>query len=239
MKTLAGKKAFIGGLRISDGTVDRRREARTVLAEVDLLLSAVSGSLADAGVKDENREAMSVVLGIDEAIDGIKAGFFKGIVADGPMGASPVIFPYTSPNAIAARVTIAFAIKGEDMTFASGPLSFLKALSYGSFLVSNGFSGTVLVCGVTGGKAASIVVSDVKGGVAISEALEYRTADGCAGRITSMAETFALFKEAYKSAASGSASHVTVEDRWGNGIRLLVTAGTALNTEDGFAGIQA
>lgn len=239
MNALTCKNVFIDGFRISDGTEAPGREARTVLTEVDLLLSAVSGSLIDAGVKEAEREAMSVVLGIDDAIDGIKAEFFKGVVADGPLGASPVVFPYTSPNAIAARVTIAFAIKGEDMTFASGPLSFLKALSYGSFLVSNGFAGRVLVCGVTGGKAASAVVGGTNGGVVISEVLEYRTAVAGTAGITSMAETFVLFTDAYESAVSGGGSHVKAEDMSGNGIGLLFTAEASRKTEKSFGGIRA
>jgi 3-oxoacyl-(acyl-carrier-protein) synthase len=90
---------------------------------------------------------MAVVFGGDEAIDGLKEEYFRGVIAHGAIGASPLLFPYTSLNAITAQITIAFGIKGEDMTIAAGPVSFLRALVYACELLKESVVDFALVGG--------------------------------------------------------------------------------------------
>jgi 3-oxoacyl-(acyl-carrier-protein) synthase len=64
------------------------------------------------------RTDTGIYIGIDNAIEGIKDEFFKNILTDGVEGSSPLLFPFTSPNALAAQLSIVFDIRGESITFA-------------------------------------------------------------------------------------------------------------------------
>ncbi len=51
-------------------------------------------------------EEPGVAFGVEEAIDGVKARYYAALLKDGPLGASPVAFPLTTPNTLAARLAI-------------------------------------------------------------------------------------------------------------------------------------
>lgn len=191
---------------------------RTLLDAERLMLGSISASIAGCGLSRPDIERAGIIAGIDNAIDKVKESYFKGVVKDGPLGASPLFFPYTSPNVLAARATIHLGIKGPDITIVSGPLSFLKAVSYAYCLVSSGRIDLAIVAGVTEGIAASVVLGLDKSERFITGAVESR-ADGVEEITTShsMSKTFSIFDGALSGRVDAT---VEAADRSGNMVRL-------------------
>ncbi len=95
----------------------RIRLRRFVTALEQLTIAAVGSALDDAGISFPVGDAgIGIYIGIDDAIEDIKDEYFQYIVDEKILGASPLLFPYTSPNALAAQASIAFDIRGESLT---------------------------------------------------------------------------------------------------------------------------
>lgn len=94
-------------------------------------------------------EGIGVAIGVDEGIDGIKARYYQEVVADGPLGASPLGFPFTTPNTIAARISILFGLRGESHTLCGGSLSGAQAIGLAIETLREGRSEAVLAGGAT------------------------------------------------------------------------------------------
>ena len=109
---------------------------------------------------EKNSSSVGIVLGVDEGIDSCKAQFFYGLISEGSDGVSPILFPFTSPNAITAQVSIAFGIRGENITVANGRLSSGKAIAYSIDLLTLGKVDTIITGGVTHHCAAILVLED-------------------------------------------------------------------------------
>ncbi len=94
-------------------------------------------------------EDIAVTLGVEEGIDGIKARYYAGVLKDGPLGASLLAFPLTTPNTIAARLAILFDLRGESLTLGGGSLSGAHAIGLALQAIHEGRSAKVLAGGVT------------------------------------------------------------------------------------------
>ncbi|MBI3398276.1 MAG: hypothetical protein HY026_03455 [Deltaproteobacteria bacterium] len=170
-------KFFITGIGIckeAPSALQTIKSVKTVIKAEDLALAATAMALKQAEL--DSLENSAVIFGIDNAIDGCKEQFFKGLLQDGPIGASPLLFPYTSPNTITAQVTIAFGIKGENITITSGPLSFLKAVDYALELLNSGLIQSAIIGGVSEHEAMVIVAEIINAGKlekAFSEIISY------------------------------------------------------------------
>lgn len=82
-----------------------------------LVVTAVGLVLYDAGMPFlVGNEDIGLYVGIDNAVEDIKSEYFNNILSEGILGASPLLFPFTSPNALTAQATIAFDIRGESIT---------------------------------------------------------------------------------------------------------------------------
>lgn len=152
------KRIFITGMgkcREAPAHIETPKAVKTVLKAEELSLAAVSSALKQVGNPGLDT---GIVFGIDNSIDRCKAEFFKGLLAEGPIGASPLLFPYTSHNAITAQATIAFGIKGEALTIVSGAASFPKAIGYGFELLNRGVMNAVIAGGVSENGAMVIVM---------------------------------------------------------------------------------
>jgi hypothetical protein len=86
---------------------------------------------------------------VDEGIDGIKARYFEGVLRDGPLGASPMAFPFTTPNTITARISILLDLRGESLTISGGSLSGAQAIGLAVEAVREERCGAVLAGGAT------------------------------------------------------------------------------------------
>ena len=94
-------------------------------------------------------EGIGIALGVDEGIDGIKARYYHGVLRDGPLGASPMAFPLTAPNTVAARISILLDLRGESLTVCGGSLSGAQAIGLAMEAVLEGRSTGVLAGGAT------------------------------------------------------------------------------------------
>lgn len=107
-------------------------------------------ALSQAGVAVPfGGDGIGIAIGVDEGIDGIKARYYQGILTDGPLGASPLAFPFTTPNTIAARISILLDLRGESLTVCGGSLSGAQAIGLAMAALREGRSGAVLAGGAT------------------------------------------------------------------------------------------
>ena len=148
----------VGTCREVPVKIETPKAVKTVIKPEELALAAVSAALKQ--IRNWELET-GIVFGIDNAIDRCKEEFFKGLLAEGPIGASPLLFPYTSHNAITAQATIAFGIKGEDITITSGASSFLKAVAYSYELLIRKVMKSIIAGGVSENEAMVIVMESL------------------------------------------------------------------------------
>ncbi len=90
-----------------------------------------------------------IILGIDEGIDDIKADHWRAVLAEGPLGASPLHFPFTAPNAVTAQLTIFLDLRGETATVCGGALSGAEAIGLAAASVRDGRFDSMLAGGAT------------------------------------------------------------------------------------------
>ena len=98
------------------GNLSGIKQMRLVHPLERLAIAAVGGALFDAGIDSPIGDAgAGMYIGIDDAIEDLKDEYFGGILTDGILGASPLLFPFTSANAIAAQISIAFDLRCESI----------------------------------------------------------------------------------------------------------------------------
>ncbi|MBI5971010.1 MAG: hypothetical protein HY884_07640 [Deltaproteobacteria bacterium] len=207
------------------GRIEGVRKVKTVIRSEELLLSAVSEALKSAPAGFARPDG--IVVGVDNAIDSCKAEFYKEFLKDGPRGVSPLIFPYTSPNSVTAQATIAFGIRGTDMTTASGEVSFLKAMAYAYELIKNGLLDAVVAGGVSEDSAYAMVLCAGEGCkegelAEIVNCLDAGLIEDCAGfaPLQSIEGSFAMMENALKAPPCA----VKVVDKGGRGVVIDIHA---------------
>ncbi|KPK02385.1 MAG: hypothetical protein AMK71_02445 [Nitrospira bacterium SG8_35_4] len=95
---------------------ERTQAFRSVCDLERLTVAAVELVLKEAGILiPVGKDTVGIYIGIDDAIEEIKNEYLRNIVEEGLLGASPLLFPFTSPNALAAQATIVFDIRGESI----------------------------------------------------------------------------------------------------------------------------
>ncbi len=93
------------------------REMRFIHDVEKLAIAGVGLLLSDANIHfPVGSTDIGLYIGIDDAIEGIKDEYFNSVIKYGILGSSPLLFPFTSPNAVAAQISIAFDIRGESIT---------------------------------------------------------------------------------------------------------------------------
>jgi 3-oxoacyl-(acyl-carrier-protein) synthase len=107
-----------------EGALDRLsvriRQAKLVQTLERLAVAAVGCALDDARIDFPIcNSSIGIYFGIDDAVEDIKNEFFNGILKEAILGASPLLFPYTSPNTLPAQVSIVFDMRGEIITMPS------------------------------------------------------------------------------------------------------------------------
>lgn len=96
---------------------DMIRQMRFVNSLVQLTVVSIGIMLDEAKINiPVGNNDISLFLGVDDSVEDIKDEYFNGILNEGILGASPLLFPYTTPNSLAAQATIAFDIRGESIT---------------------------------------------------------------------------------------------------------------------------
>lgn len=134
---------------------------RTLTRVEELALCTAHKAIENAKLSiPDNSSSTGLVLGVDEAIDDYKTRFFCELLSEGAEGVSPLLFPFTSPNAITAQVSIVFGIKGENVTIANGFLSSGKAIAYSIDILRLKKAKTVVTGGVSPACAAILILED-------------------------------------------------------------------------------
>jgi len=119
------------------------------IEEVALLAAWDALRASHIAIPSTERERVGIALGIDEGIDGIKARHCLAVQRDGPLGASPLMFPFTTQNAVTARVSIALDLRGEMFTLCGGPMSGADAIGVALDAVRRGGVAAMLAGGAT------------------------------------------------------------------------------------------
>jgi hypothetical protein len=125
--------------RIVPDLSERTKALRFVCELEKLTVAAVELVLGEAGVDvPVGKETLGIYIGIDDAIEEIKNEHLGNIIKEGLLGASPLLFPFTSPNALAAQATIVFDIRGESVVM---PIkgSMKSIIEYADACVADGY----------------------------------------------------------------------------------------------------
>jgi 3-oxoacyl-(acyl-carrier-protein) synthase len=128
------------------------KEAR--LARMDrlcaLALVACDGVLVDGGLApagpEWDGERTAIVLGTAYGCHATNEDYYRGLVRDGTLGASPRLFTYTLPSSPLGEITIHYGIRGPALALANGLTSGVDALAEGVALVADGRADRALVC---------------------------------------------------------------------------------------------
>lgn len=133
---------------VTSGLTDSIRQMRFVNSMEQLAVAAVGVMLSDAKVDIPiGNASVSLFVGIDDSIEDIKDEYFEGILNEGILGASPLLFPYTTPNSLAAQASIAFDIRGENITI---PIkhSYRAVMEYAIECITEKYTGTAIAGGI-------------------------------------------------------------------------------------------
>jgi len=94
-----------------------------------------------------NREREAVVMGTSYGSSSHVDGFYRSLMADGPRGAQPLLFPETVPNAPASHISIYHHIQGPNATFCQNEISAETGMAYARSLLDQNIVDVVLVGG--------------------------------------------------------------------------------------------
>ena len=115
-------------------------------------LFAVIGSrlaLTDAGLEltDENRNRVGAIIGTGVGPMESMEDFSKPIIAEGPTGANPAVFPNTVYNAAGGQVSIKIGALGSASTVTAGHGAGASALCYGTDLAATDHADAMICIG--------------------------------------------------------------------------------------------
>ena len=154
-----------------------------------LSLVAADAALLDAGAVTLAAERTAVVLGTAYGCHVTNEEYYRGLLKEGPAGASPRLFAYTLPSSPVGEISIHYGIRGPATTVAPGLQAGLSAVAEGAAHLSSGRADRVIVIAA---EVASALLQQIVGhavrDVAAAVVLE-RGASGKA-RITSVVERF-------------------------------------------------
>jgi 3-oxoacyl-[acyl-carrier-protein] synthase II len=139
---LAGEVA--GDLTVHLGPDEARRLARAS----QFAVVACRLALADAGLEPRALPGLGLVLGSAWGDFRSSEEFARGYLARGPLGLSPVVFPNTVMNAMAAQAAIAVGAQGPMLTLNQDGIGGELAVARAARLVGTGRAPAALAGGV-------------------------------------------------------------------------------------------
>jgi 3-oxoacyl-(acyl-carrier-protein) synthase len=95
--------------------LEGRIKAMRLVHEIERLAIAAAGNaLLDSGLEfPAGSVDTALFLAIDDSVEDIKNEYLQGVLDEGILGASPLLFPFTSANSLSAQVSIALDLRGE------------------------------------------------------------------------------------------------------------------------------
>lgn len=150
-----------------------------------LALVACDGALVDAALAasapEWNGERTAIVLGTAYGCHATNEDYYRGLVREGPAGASPRLFAYTLPSSPVGEISIHYGVRGPAIVLANGLASGVDALAEGVALVAEGRADRALVCAA---EVATPLLQSIVGGPPLADAaaalVVERTADAAA-----------------------------------------------------------
>jgi 3-oxoacyl-(acyl-carrier-protein) synthase len=98
-----------------------------------LALVAADGALCDAALSPEdplwNGDRTAVVLGTAYGCHATNEDYYRGLLAQGPAGASPRLFAYTLPSSPVGEISIHYGIRGPAAAIAPGLTAGIEVLA--------------------------------------------------------------------------------------------------------------
>jgi 3-oxoacyl-[acyl-carrier-protein] synthase II len=94
-----------------------------------------------------DRERVAVVMGTSYGSSSHVDGFYHSLLADGPRGAQPLLFPETVPNAPASHISIYHHIQGPNATLCQNEISAETGMAYARSLLDQNIVDVVLAGG--------------------------------------------------------------------------------------------
>lgn len=94
-------------------------------------------------------ERTAIFIGNSFGVDGFKTDFFRLYKKSNPLLTSPSLFPFTTPNSLAAWLAIPMGVKGANTTFVSGCNASSQALLAANDAISSGECDIAFVGGVS------------------------------------------------------------------------------------------
>jgi 3-oxoacyl-[acyl-carrier-protein] synthase II len=128
------------------------KEAR--LARMDrlcaLALVACDGALVDGGLgpaaAEWDGERTAIVFGSAYGCHATNEDYYRGVIREGALGASPRLFAYTLPSSPVGEISIHYGVRGPTMALCNGLTSGLDAFAEAVALIERGRADRVLVC---------------------------------------------------------------------------------------------
>ena len=120
-----------------------RRAARVTQFALVAAKEALRSAALD--LTDSGTGRIAIVVGVSHGAICLSVDFHRGLVEDGPLGASPAAFSDSVLNAPAGNLSLAFKIKGPAHTIVGGSPSGLEALNMGRRLIADGLADICLV----------------------------------------------------------------------------------------------
>ena len=148
-----------------------------------LALVAADGALADAGMTLPSLAALGadrvgVVVGTRYGCHATNEEYFRGLLVEGPRGASPRLFAYTLPSSPLGELAIHFRARGPSQTLASGRHAGVEAVARASSLCGSSRADLVIAVAVEvgGGALVGAACGDGATALVIEPAEQARTA---------------------------------------------------------------
>ena len=130
-------------------------EARRLSRASQLAVVAARLALADASLQPGQLAEMGLVLGSHWGDFRSSETFALGFLERGILGLSPLVFPNTVMNAMAAQVSIAVGVRGPMLTLNEVDVAGELAVARGAALIASGRASAVLAGGATSSRRSS------------------------------------------------------------------------------------
>lgn len=114
-----------------------------------MVVSAVRMALQDSGLdlKEEDSNRLGISIGTGLGSSNTVDQFFRSLLKEGPIGATPLLFQTAVPNAITSHCAIEYGIKGVNITFSHKEASAEMAIVYAYQLLKEGKADVIFAGG--------------------------------------------------------------------------------------------
>jgi 3-oxoacyl-[acyl-carrier-protein] synthase II len=166
----APREAYLAGAAHVDGEVDAPALARAIgwapdrLARCDRLCRIALRAVAKLADTPGGLAGAGIVVGQSLATIETNLLFHRRIAERGVKMAEPRRFAYTSPNAVAGEVSVAFGLTGPSFAVGAGLSAGVEALGIAATLVRGGDADRIVVVAVDEvGEAVALQAADASG----------------------------------------------------------------------------